>query len=52
MNIPRLRYLPAVLLALAILAMLPATGFAQAPVTDDAFVTQTSAGTNYGNQNS
>ncbi len=47
-NIPRVRYLLAVLLALAILAMVPATGLAQAPVTDDTYVTQTSINSNYG----
>ena len=51
-NIPRGRYLLAVFLALAILAMVPAMGLAQAPATDDTYVTQTNINTNYGNATS
>jgi hypothetical protein len=52
MNIPRVRYLLAVFLALAMLAMVPAMGLAQAPATDDTYVTQTRINTNFGAQTS
>ena len=40
----------AVILLLGILAIVPTVALAQAPVTDDTFVTQTSADSNFGNQ--
>ncbi|MGA2001521.1 MAG: DNRLRE domain-containing protein, partial [Terriglobales bacterium] len=42
----------AVILLLGVLAFSATVAMAQAPVTDDAFVTQTSADNNFGNQNS
>ncbi|MGA2001390.1 MAG: DNRLRE domain-containing protein [Terriglobales bacterium] len=44
----RVRYLLAVLLAPAILAMVPAMGLAQAPASDDTYVTQTGSDSNFG----
>ncbi|MFI5113236.1 MAG: DNRLRE domain-containing protein, partial [Terriglobales bacterium] len=44
----RVRYLLAVLLAPAILAMVPAMGLAQAPASDDTYVTQAGSDSNFG----
>ncbi|MGB9104952.1 MAG: DNRLRE domain-containing protein [Terriglobales bacterium] len=46
----RSRSFSAVILLLGVLALIPTVALAQVPVTDDTFVTQTSVGNNYGNQ--